>query len=137
MTPSVIRLLIILCFWPTIAAGETRPDNLFRVSASVDRAVVKICVEALGEGALSGPLGVEISWVARETQRWAVPSPVLMAVKEDHLPSPTVIQIPRQTNNLGSHVTVSFGICIGDDYCVPIDRVVRLSRSQTLRPQCH
>jgi len=137
MTPSVIRLLIIVCFWPTIAAGETRPDNLFRVSASVDRAVVKICVEALGEGALSGPLGVEISWVARETQRWAVPSPVLMAVKEDHLPSPTVIQIPRQTNNLGSHVTVSFGICIGDDYCVPIDRVVRLSRSQTLRPQCH
>ena len=137
MTPSVIRLLIIVCFWPTIAAGETRPDNLFRVSASVDRAVVKICVEALGEGALSGPLGVEISWVARETQRWAVPSPVLMAVKEDHLPSPTVIQIPRQTNDLGSHVTVSFGICIGDDYCVPIDRVVRLSRSQTLRPQCH
>jgi len=137
MTPTVIRLLIILCFWPTIAAGETRPDNLFRVSASVERAAVQICVEALGEGALSGPLGVKISWVAKEAQRWAVPSPVLMAVKEDHLPSPTVIQIPRQANDLGSHVTVSFGICIGDDYCVPIDRVVRLSRSQTLRPQCH
>ena len=137
MTQPAIRLLIILCFWPTIAAGETRSDNLFRVSASVDRTVVKICVEALGEGSLSGPLGVEISWVAREAQRWAVPSPVLMAVKEDHLPSPTVIQIPRQTNDLGSHVTVSFGICVEDDYCVPIDRVVRLSRSQTLGPQCH
>jgi hypothetical protein len=137
MTQPVIRLLIILCIWPTIAAGETRSDNLFRVSASVDQAVVKICVEALGEGSLSGPLGVEISWVAREAQRWAVPSPVLMAVKEDHLPSPTVVQIRRQTNDLGSHVTVSFGICVGDDYCLPIDHVVRLSRSQTLGPQCH
>ena len=66
MTPPVIRLLIILCFWPTIAAGETRPDNLLRVSASVDRAVVQICVEALEEGLLSGPLGVKLSWVARE-----------------------------------------------------------------------
>ncbi len=137
MTQPVIRLLIILCIWPTIAAGETRPDNLFRVSAGVDQAVVKICVEALGEGSLSGPLGVEISWVAREAQRWAVPSPVLMAVKEHHLPSPTVVQIRRQTNDLGSHVTVSFGICVGDNYCVPIDRVVRLSRSQTLGPQCN
>lgn len=135
MTQPVIRLLIILSIWPTAAAGETRSDNLFRVSASVDQAVVKICVEAL-EGSLSGPLGVEISWVAREAQRWAVPSPVLMAVEEDHLPSPTVIQIPRQTNDLGSHVTVSFGICVGDNYCVPIDHVVRLSRSQTLGPQC-
>jgi hypothetical protein len=137
MTQPVIRLLIVLCIWPTIAAGETQPDSLFRVSAGVDQAVVKICVEALGEGSLSGPLGVEISWVAREAQRWAVPSPVLTAVKEDHLPSPTVIQIPRQTNDLGSHVTVSFGICVGDDYCVPVDHVVRLSRSQTLGPQCH
>jgi hypothetical protein len=58
---------------------------------------------------------------------------VLMAVKEDHLPSPTVVQIRRQTNDLGSHVTVS----VGDNYCVPIDHVVRLSRSQTLGPQCH
>ena len=137
MTQPVIRLLIILCIWPTIAAGKTRSDNLFRVSASVDQAAVKICVEALGEGSLSGPLGVEISWVTREAQRWAVPSPVLMAVKEDHLPSPTVVQIRRQTNDLGSHVTVSFGICVGDNYCVPIDHVVRLSRSQTLGPQCH
>jgi hypothetical protein len=137
MRQPVIRLLIILCSWPTIAAGETRSDNLFRVSASVDQAVVKICVEALRDGSLSGPLGVEVSWVATEARRWAVPSPVLVAVKEDHLPSPTVIQIPRQTNDLGSHLTVSFGICVGDDYCVPIDRVVRLSRSQTLGPQCH
>jgi hypothetical protein len=137
VTQPVIRLLIILCIWPTIAAGKTHSNNLFRVSASVDEAVVKICVEALGEGSLSGPLGVEISWVAKEAQRWAVPSPVLTAVKEDHLPSPTVIQIPRQTNDLGSRVTVSFGICVGDNYCVPIDHVVRLSRSQTLGPQCH
>ena len=137
MTRPVIRLLIVLCVWPTIAAGETRPDDLFRVSAGIDQGVAKICVEALGEGSLSGPLGVEISWVASEARRWAVPSPVLMAVKEDHLPSPTIVQIPRHTNDLGSHVTVSFGICVGDDYCVPIDRVVRLSRSQALAPQCH
>jgi len=50
-----------------------------------------------------------------------------MAVKEDHLPV-DVVQIRRQTNDLGSHVTVSFGICVGDNYCVPIDHVVRLSR---------
>ena len=137
MTQPVIRLLIILCIWPTFAAGETRSDNLFRVSAGVDQAVARICVEALGEGSLSGPLGVEISWAASEARRWAVPSPVLMAVKEDHLPSPTVIQIPRQTSDLGSHVTVSFGLCVGDDYCVPIAHVIRLSRSRALAPQCH